>query len=193
MLETDTEIELKNVGSGIKFSRIWAMPSAWTFTIIPIRNLLARYVPDGTGWIDPFGGENSPAEFTNDLNPERPTKFHMDALQFLSETKSGTYNGCLFDPPYSLTQAKECYDSFGKDLFVEHDNIPTMMDYWANCKKYAARSIKTGGLAICFGWNTNGFGKGNGFEMIEILACPHGGSKNDTIVTVERKFRHELF
>lgn len=26
-----------------------------------------------------------------------------------------------------------------------------------------------------------------GFEMIEILLVPHGGSKNDTICTVEKK------
>lgn len=191
-MELGQEI-LNTTKRGFVFNRIWAMPSAWTFTIPPIAKLIHRYVEDGQGWIDPFAGENSPAEITNDLNPERPSTYHMDALQFLSEQKSEIYKGCLFDPPYSLTQAKECYDSFGKDLFVEHDNIPTMMDYWANCKKYAARSIKPGGIAICFGWNTNGFGKGNGFEMIEILAVPHGGSKNDTFVTVERKFTHSMF
>ena len=32
-----------------------------------------------------------------------------------------------------------------------------------------------------------GIGKNRGFEMIEILLVPHGGSKNDTIVTVEQK------
>jgi len=32
-----------------------------------------------------------------------------------------------------------------------------------------------------------GIGKNRGFEMVEILLVPHGGSKNDTIVTVERK------
>lgn len=55
--------------------------------------------------------------------------YHMDALQFLSEQKSEIYKGCLFDPPYSLTQAKECYDSFGKDLFVEHDCYLLWMEH----------------------------------------------------------------
>ena len=50
-----------------------------------------------------------------------------------------------------------------------------------------ARIIKPKGIAICFGWNSMGLGKNRGFKMIEILLVPHGGSKNDTIVTVELK------
>lgn len=180
---------------GCKFSRVWAMPSAWTFTIPPIAKLLAKYVGNGQGWIDPFAGENSPAEMKNDLNPNRPATFHLDALEFLTQQQKDSYmyKGILYDPPYSFTQAKECYDNFGKDLFVEHENKPTMMDYWANCKKLASMKIQTGGIAICCGWNSNGFGKGNGFEMMEVLLVVHGGSKNDTIVTVERKFTNEMF
>ncbi len=177
----------------VKFSRVWSMPSMHTFLIPPIAKLVYKYVGNGRGWIDPFAGENSPAEITNDLNPEKPTKFHLDALYFLLKQNDLTFNGILYDPPYSFTQAKECYDSFGKDLFVEHENVPTMMDYWANSKKIAARKIILGGIAICFGWNSNGFGKNNGFEMLEILLVVHGGSKNDTIITVEKKFREELF
>ena len=45
----------------IKISRVWAMPSAWTFTIKPIKELLKRYVGDGKDWIDMFAGKNSPA------------------------------------------------------------------------------------------------------------------------------------
>jgi len=177
----------------IVFDRQWEMPNKWTFTIPAIKQIIYKHCPNGLGWADPFSGENSPAEITNDLNPERPTKYHKDALQFLMDLPSNSLNGVLFDPPYSLTQAKECYDSFGKDLFVEHDNIPTMMDYWANCKKHIGRIVKQGGVCICFGWNSNGCGKGNGFEMEEILLCPHGGSKNDTIITVERKFKTSIF
>lgn len=49
--------------------------------------------------------------------------------------------------------------------------------------------IKISGYAICFGWNSVGFGKQRGFEIIEILLICHGGHHNDTIVTVERKIR----
>ncbi len=54
-------------------------------------------------------------------------------------------------------------------------------------KKEIAPKIKKGGIAISFGWNTVGFGKVNGFEIIEILIISHGGAKNDTLCTVERK------
>lgn len=61
------------------------------------------------------------------------------------------------------------------------------MRYWANCKNEMARLIKSGGKAICFGWSSMGLGKSRGFELERILLVPHGGSKNDTIVTVEVK------
>ncbi len=180
---------LTNIGmkSNIPMTRIWAMPSKWTFTIKPIKNLLQRYIKNGSNWVDPFAGENSPATITNDLNPDRPTKFHLDALEFLQQQENEIADGVLFDPPYSFTQAKECYDSFGKELFVEHDKKPTMMDYWSNCKNEIARIIKPCGIVISFGWNSNGMGIKRGFEIVEILIVPHGGDKNDTIITVERK------
>ena len=158
------------------------MPSMQTFTIEPIRQLICRYVGDGKGWIDPFAGENSPAEITNDLNPEKPAKYHMHALDF-AKMLDGTYNGCLFDPPYSLTQVKECYASIGCEDFMSQDASHFPYDI----KREIAKRIKPDGIVICCGWNSGGFGKKLGFEMIEILLVPHGRTHNDTIVTVERK------
>ncbi len=171
----------------VRFTRTWAMPSEWTFTILPIAKLIAKYVGDGSGWIDPFAGENSPAEITNDLNPIRPTKFHLHAKEFAKQLQ-GKYRGVLFDPPYSLRQTKECYDIFGFWMPQEDTNY-----FPNNVKDAIAPKIETGGLAISFGWNSGGFGKNLGFEIVEILLVPHGGHHHDTIVTVEKKFRHEMF
>lgn len=168
-------------------NRVWAMPNKWTFTIPPIRDLVDRYVGDGKGWIDPFAGMHSPAEFTNDLSQDSNANYHMDALDFIKQLE--TANGILLDPPYSITQAKQCYDGHGMDKL---DIKPTSMKYWAEVKNEMARIIIPEGLAICFGWSSMGLGKGRGFEMIEILLVPHGGSKNDTIVTVERKLQSNL-
>ena len=71
----------------IRIERVWAMPSAWTFTIKPIKELLIEEVTDGL-WCDPFAGENSPAQVTNDINPERKATYHLDALEFLSGSLS---------------------------------------------------------------------------------------------------------
>ena len=158
------------------------MPSMHTFTIEPIRKLICRYVGEGKGWIDPFAGENSPAEYTNDLNPAKPAKYHMHALDF-AKLLDGPFDGCLFDPPYSLTQVKECYQDIGCEDFMSQDASHFPYDI----KREIARKIKPNGIVICCGWNSGGFGKKLGFEMVEILLVPHGRTHNDTIVTVERK------
>lgn len=165
----------------MEISRKWAMPSHHTFTIKPIAELISKYVGNGIGWIDPFAGENSPAEITNDLNPDKPAKFHLHAKEFAAQL-TGEYNGVLFDPPYSLRQVKECYEKIGVKLFQEDTQR-----FPQNVKELIADKIKPGGYAITFGWNSQGFGKNLGFEMIEVLLVPHGRSHNDTICTVERK------
>lgn len=172
----------------IIFSREWAMPDRWTFKIEPIARLVHRYVGNGIGWIDPFAGENSPAEITNDINPERPTKFHLHALDFAKQLEY-SYNGVLFDPPYSLTQVKECYNSMGIELMSKDDAnyFPT------NIKDAIAPKITLGGYAISFGWDSIGFGFNRGFQIVEIMLVSHGGRHNDTIVTVERKTQIQLF
>lgn len=162
-------------------NRVWAMPSRHTFKIKPISELIERYVGNGIGWIDPFAGENSPAEITNDLNPEKPAKYHLHAKEF-AEKIDGDYKGCLFDPPYSLRQVKECYDKIGVKLFQED-----AQRFPQNVKELIAPKISD--YAITFGWNSQGFGKNLGFEIIEILLVAHGRSHNDTIVVVERKIK----
>ena len=168
----------------MKITRAWAMPSPHTFTIKPIRELLARYVGTGKNWIDPFAGENSPAEITNDLNPNKPTKYHMHALDF-AKMLTGVYDGCLFDPPYSLTQVKECYQNIGCEDFMSQDASHFPYDI----KRAISLKIKAGGVIISCGWNSCGFGKKLGFEIVEILLVCHGRTHNDTIVTVEKKIQ----
>ena len=168
-------------------NRIWAMPNKWTFQIKPIAELLVRYVGNGRGWVDPFAGENSPAEITNDLNPNKSTNFHLHAKDFAIGLYS-PIKGVLFDPPYNLSQIKECYDSFG----AKFENNEQLDASFGKVKDILAPKLVIGGLALCFGWNSNGFGINRGFEMVEILLVPHGGHHYDTIVTVERKLQSAM-
>jgi len=169
----------------LKINRIWAMPSRHTFTIKPIKELLGRYIKGD--WIDPFAGDNSPAVWTNDLNPDKPTKYHLEATEFVKQMSSAKFlfDGALFDPPYSLRQIMECYNGIG--------SVPDK--HWATTKFYIdvksglAKIIKPEGLCISFGWNTIGLGKNRGFEIIEILIVSHGRLHNDTLITVERKIK----
>lgn len=171
----------------MKINRVWAMPNKWTFKIKPIARLLQKYVGDGKGWIDPFAGMNSPAEITNDLNPKMPTKYHLDAVVFSKMLKKN-YKGALYDPPYSLRQIMECYEGIGINI----DKKYATTKFYTDVKTILSTKIKVGGYAICCGWNSIGFGKKRGFELIEVLLVSHGRLHNDTIVTVEKKVQSQL-
>ena len=165
-------------------NRIWAMPNSKTFSIKPIKELIEKYLPTDGVIIDPFARESKYGTITNDLNPEFDTTYHMDALEFMKIQADNSADMILYDPPYSITQAAQCYNSYGKEkLEISVGN----MKYWSSMKNECARVLKQDGLCVCFGWTSMGLGINRGFEMIEILLVPHGGSKNDTICTVEKK------
>jgi len=174
-------------GRNMKINRAWAMPSKHTFTVKPIKELLTRYNV-GKNWIDPFAGEHSMAEITNDLNPDKPTKHHLEAIDFLKQL-NGKYLGGLYDPPYSLRQIMECYDGIGHKV----DKKWATTKFYSEAKTYLADKIKSGGLVISFGWNSIGMGKKRGFDLIEVLLVCHGRLHNDTICTVEKKIQDKLF
>jgi hypothetical protein len=157
----------------VQIKRIWAMPNRWTFNIKPIRELLNEEVAGQVNWADPFAGKNG-SKYSNFLNDIEYGG--VDALAFLRQFQDNYFNGVLYDPPYSITQARK----YGKKEF-------SSMKYWKECKDEIARITKPGGKVICFGWSSMGIGKGRGFKMKRILLVPHGGSKNDTICTVEIK------
>lgn len=120
------------------------------------------------------------------MNPEYETDYHMDALQFLKTLDSESADLVLYDPPYSITQASQLYKRYGKEKL--ETNVSNMK-YWAEIKNEIARILKINGRVISCGWNTNGLGKGRGFEMTNVMIVNHGGSKNDTLVTLEYKVR----
>lgn len=168
----------------MKINRVFARASHKTFTIKPIKELLERYKV-GNGWIDPYAGNSNLAEFTNDLNPNTTAQDHLDALDFVNKYKNLTFNGALFDPPYSYRQVKDHYEMVGH----KPTSKDTSYNFYGRVIRPLSKTIKTGGYAISFGWNSNGFGKVNGFEIIEVLLVAHGLHHNDTIVTVEQKRR----
>lgn len=141
------------------------MPNKKTFTIKPIKELLELHIGDYKNkehCLDPF-----------------PLEYSKDATDYLNEIENESYEFAVFDPPYSPRQLKECYKGLG-----EYD---TKASTWSKWKDLLSRKIKKGGSVISFGWSSQGIGKSRGFEIVEILLVPHGGSHNDTICVVERK------
>jgi hypothetical protein len=184
----------------MKIRRVWGMPSRHTFKCKPIGEFVCNIVGDGMKWIDPFAGFNSPAEWTNDLNPDAPTLFHLEAIEFVNKMQilrneklcvpgfplprwNEEFKGCIFDPPYSITQVSKSYNNMG--ISGWHKNNPT--GAFADVKDAITKLLPIGAKTIYFGWNTVGFGKGRGFEIEEILIVSHGGNRNDTLITVETK------
>lgn len=169
-------------------NRCWSMPSKWTFEIKPIGRLIYKYGGDFKGWIDPFAGLNSPAEITNDINPEMKAIYHLESFDFVSMLK-GEYNGCLFDPPYSMRQVIESYKGWGYKDRIKEDTA----GIYKKTKDIIANKIIIGGYTIFFGWSSLGFGKKRGFKIVEILLVAHGRGHYDTICTVEQKIQSKLF
>jgi len=167
----------------VKYNRIWEMPNSKTFEIKCIRKLIGKYFNQKMLSIDPFANNSGLATVKNDLNPEMKTEYHIDALSFLKLFDNNSVDFVFYDPPYSLRQVSECYKSVGIEVTTE----TTQSSWRTKHINEISRIVKPNGIVMCFGWNSSGIGKERGFELIEILLVPHGGSHNDTIVTVERK------
>lgn len=168
----------------LEMRRVWAMPNHDTFTIKPIKEFIAKHLTEGC-WLDPFS-RNSPFSsrcVTNDLNTEFVADYHMEALDFLRQFETGSVDGVLFDPPYSPRQISECYKQIGRAIHAQD----TQSSFYGERKQEVARVVRPGGKVLCFGWNSGGIGKTNGFGLVEVLLVPHGGAHNDTICTAEMK------
>ena len=165
-------------------NRAWAMPNKETFSILPIKELLSRYV-NNSWWVDPMCGHNGIAASRNDVDPatEDTTENHLDAIEYLNSLPENCADGVLFDPPYSPRQVSECYKKLGKTVNMQ----TTQSSYWRKIKDAIDKVVKKDSYVISFGWNTNGMGKKRGYKIVEILLVAHGGNHNDTICTVEVK------
>lgn len=139
-------------------SRAWAMPNKRTFSIKPIKEMAEKYGLEPCFDVFPFGDE-------------------IDVLARIKKVPDASRLTVIFDPPFSPRQAKECYGI----------NAVRFTSLVRQLKDEVARITAPSGHVISCGWNSNGMGKGRGFVQVEIKLVAHGGSHNDTIVTVERK------
>jgi hypothetical protein len=121
-----------------------------------------------------------PKEKIVDLFPYNATK---DAFELVKSLPNSSVSVFLLDPPYSLRQVKDLYKEYG----IKPVAWDSPKEYWTAFRKEIARALEPGGKCITLAWNSQGTGKGLGFEITRILLVAHGGNRNDTIVTVDRK------
>jgi hypothetical protein len=173
----------KTVAAHVLFTRQFSMGNPETFLLPPVWKLLARHINPQDLVIDPFARNSKWGTITNDLNPDTNAEYHLPAEEFVEHLEVEA-DVVLFDPPYSPRQIAECYQHIGRKVKTEDTQNARL---YKRVKDGLDKVLKPGGIAICCGWNSMGFGLTRGYEMLEILLVPHGAAHNDTIVTVERK------
>lgn len=165
-----------------KYSTTWAMPSRWTFAIPCVGRFIARHMPPLTPngvIVDPFCGQSELATHRNDL-----AKGGIDAGEFCERLLAEGVQAdmVLFDPPYSPRQISECYKEVGLPVTTSDTQNAAL---YRRVRKPLAELLRPGGIALSFGWQSNGFGMA--WPTIEVLLVQHGGAHNDTICVAQRK------
>lgn len=132
--------------------------------------------------LDPFARAcNWAGELTNDINPETPAKFHVDACDFLSMMKPESCAIGLLDPPFSDRQAEKKYET--APIWAEPG-------YMTSVERMLAEAIVPGGWLIKCGYNTNR--PDQKFSLVEVRICAFGGNRHDMIISVWRKTQSSL-
>lgn len=128
---------------------------------------------------------------SNDLNPIYPTTYNLEANDFgeKMEAMNKQFDLILFDPPYSLRQLKEQYESIGSKL-----PLWQTQNKWKRARNALSKCVRPGGYVISFGWETSGFGRKRGFELVEVMVLNQAGhaDRYDLLITVERKINYLL-
>ena len=174
----------------MKFSRAWNIANHNTFDIPSIRAFVFYYLGKSNISVDPFARNKDWATYTNDLNPDTKAQHHLPAFEFLKMMKSTNTNPDLviFDPPYSIRQLKECYESAG----IRFNQEMSQSFHWGKEKEIIDDILPSGGIVLSFGWNSSGMTRSKGYTIEEILMVCHGGAHNDTICLAERKNGKQL-
>lgn len=170
----------------MKFSRVWAMPNANTFSVKPIGEFVRRYLAESRVSLDMFARDKRWATHTNDLNPATQAEHHMDAEEFcvLMAKRGLKVDLAIFDPPYSPRQISECYKSIGLEVGMKETQNSAL---YARVRTALDPLVADSGVVLSFGWNSAGMGVGRGYEILEIMNVCHGAAHNDTICMAERR------
>ncbi len=174
----------------MKISRKWAFPTSDTFTCPPIRSFVEHYLRQSHISVDPFARDFQGCTYTNDLNPNTKAQYNMDARSFLQMIHEMDIRADLvvFDPPYSVTQLKECYGNIGVEFTQQHAQSLGYETELALIHKI----VDLRGVVLSFGWSSTTMGKRMGYAIEEILMVSHGRRQHDTICMAERRTAHQI-
>lgn len=147
----------------IELNYFFSMPNKYTFKAKKIREYVECWCKGRV--LNLFAGETK-----IDVDEYRN---HKDALEFINGCRE-KFDTVILDPPYSMWTHRLYYKGGGhnyQDITVIRNALP--------------RVLKENARIITLGYNSNGMSKQRGFKKIAIALVHHGGTQNDTIITVE--------
>jgi len=157
----------------IAFEHIRCPLNRYTFYIRPVRNWVEMHCEGKV--LNLFAGKTllDLDEVRNDLDPEMPADFHLDALAFLETWEGAAFDTILLDPPYAYRKSMELYKGMICSPFRQlKDAVP--------------RLLQPGGIVITFGYHSVVMGRNRNFQVERVALFSHGGAIHDTIASVER-------
>ena len=145
----------------------------YTFSVSAIREWVEQTCEGRV--LNLFAGQTKLAldETRNDLDPEMPADYHLDALTFVRNWTGEKFNTILLDPPYAYRKSMELYKGMVCSPFRQ------LKDAMPGCLAY-------GGLVITFGYHSIVMGRNRGFHPEKLALFSHGGAIHDTIASAER-------
>jgi len=149
-----------------------------TFSVRPIKDWVESHCEGIV--LNLFAGKTllCKNEVRNDLDPDKPAHYHMDALELLKSWSGEKFDTILLDPPYAYRKSMELYNGYICSPFRQ-------------LKDNALRCLTAGGVVITFGYHSIVMGKSRNCQLEEIALFSHGGAIHDTIATVERYLPQE--
>ena len=161
--DVETGIGAGGGAGGVRFARYWSLANPDTLSILPIRAWVKMFLAKSRASVDPFARNCRLARWRNDLNPETEAEYHLDALEFLTRLKSDGLRAdlCIFDPPYSRYQTKECYDGIGRHY--GQSDTANHTGNWRVERDALDEIMEPGGIVLSFGWNSAGMTRGRGY------------------------------
>jgi 23S rRNA G2069 N7-methylase RlmK/C1962 C5-methylase RlmI len=157
----------------LHFEHIRCPLNRYTFSVRAIRQWVEQTCEGRV--LNLFAGTTklSLDETRNDLDPDMPAEYHLDALDFLRSWPGEKFNTILLDPPYAFRKSMELYKGIICSPFRQ------LKDALPDC-------LEPGGLVITFGYHSVVMGRNRNFQTERLAMFSHGGAIHDTIASAER-------
>ena len=163
---------------GLEFTYLIQPANKYTFTMPDLKRWVEEHCVGKV--LNLFAGKIklNVDEVRNDIDPEMPADYHMDAEIFckMAIEKRWKFDTVILDPPYSLRKSMEKYGG-------------RYMSSYQKIKELIPEILNDGGTVITLGYNTFGLERTAGFKKVAICIVNHCSLANDTLVLVERKVK----